>query len=433
VRMRLGIFPFLSGESGIYQYSVTLLQALAEWNSDNQGDVVVFADEVNHPALARRNGGRWTIRPASGPPPGLRVRGMDALRRAVGEGPHREAWKWLRRQVEQIPSRRGDVRDRHQDPSRETKEAWFRSCGIDLMVYPANNAIDFASGPPYVMVIHDLQHRIQPEFPEVSANGEGERRERYFRDAIQHATLLVTDSDVGKEDVLNYYGSHGATADRVKVLPFLPACYLAKDVSETDLERVRNKYRLPKRFLFYPAQFWAHKNHDRIVQALGSLKQNGVRATMVFCGSHTGEVRERNFVEVMSRVHQLSLDEDVRYLGYVDDQDMSGLYAAAEALVMPTFFGPTNIPVLEAWAFGCAVLTSDIRGIREQAGDAAVLVDPRSVDAIADGIQRLWTDEALRVRLAQLGRDRLALYTPTDFCLRLTDILGEAKRLLSRR
>jgi glycosyltransferase involved in cell wall biosynthesis len=283
------------------------------------------------------------------------------------------------------------------------------------------------------MVIHDLQHRIQPEFPEVSANGEWEWRESFFGNGIRHATLIVTDSEVGKEDVLTYYGSHGARSDRIKVLPFLPASYLAEHVPETELARVRAKYDLPERFFFYPAQFWAHKNHDRIVQALGSLKQRGVRIRIVFCGSHAGEFREHTFREVMTRVHQLSLAEDVQYLGYVGDEDMSGLYAAAQALIMPTFFGPTNIPVLEAWAFGCPVLTSDIRGIREQAGDAAILVDPRSIDGIADGMHRLWTDEALRVTLAQRGRDRLALYTPADFRLRLAGILEEAKRLISRR
>jgi glycosyltransferase involved in cell wall biosynthesis len=283
------------------------------------------------------------------------------------------------------------------------------------------------------MVIHDLQHRIQPEFPEVSANGEWECRENYYRDAVRHATLLVTDSEVGKEDLLQHYGGHGATPNRIKVLPFLPASYLAKDVSNTELERVRTKYVLPARFFFYPAQFWVHKNHGRIVEALGSLRQRGVRITMVFCGSHSGELRERNFREVMSRVEALSLGDDVRCLGYVAEEDMSGLYAAAHALIMPTFFGPTNIPVLEAWALGCPVLSSDIRGIREQAGDAAVLVDPRSVHGIADGMHRLWTDEALRVTLAQRGRDRLARYTPADFRLRLADILEEAKGLLSMR
>ena len=95
--------------------------------------------------------------------------------------------------------------------------------------------------------------------------------------------------------------------------------------------------------------------------------------------------------------------------------------------VMPTFFGPTNIPVLEAWAFGCPVLTSDIRGVREQAGDAAVLADPRSVEAIADGIYQLWTDENLRRTLADRGRQRLSTYTPDDYRRRLMEILEEAK------
>lgn len=94
---------------------------------------------------------------------------------------------------------------------------------------------------------------------------------------------------------------------------------------------------------------------------------------------------------------------------------------------MPTFFGPTNIPVLEAWAYGCPVQTSDIRGIREQAGNPAVLVDPRSVEAIADGIYQLWTDEKLRYILADAGRQRLAAYTPDDYRRRLLEILGEAK------
>ena len=107
---------------------------------------------------------------------------------------------------------------------------------------------------------------------------------------------------------------------------------------------------------------------------------------------------------------------------------MSGLYAEAAALVMPTFFGPTNIPVLEAWALGCPVLTSDIRGIREQVRDAAMLVDPRSIESLADGISRLWTDERLAQALARRGRRRLAAYTPADYRRRLIEILEEGKR-----
>jgi len=94
---------------------------------------------------------------------------------------------------------------------------------------------------------------------------------------------------------------------------------------------------------------------------------------------------------------------------------------------MPTFFGPTNIPVLEAWTFGCPVLSSDIRGIREQVQDAGVLVDPRSVESIASGIHRLWTEGPLCETLVRRGQQRLETYTPANFRERLIGILDEAK------
>ena len=272
------------------------------------------------------------------------------------------------------------------------------------MLYTAHTSLSFETGVPYVMAIHDLQHRLQPEFPEVSANGEWESREYYLRNGARYATLLLADSEVGKEDILNFYGPYGVTPDQVKVLPYLPASCLAVDVSESEQQRVQTTYRLPDRYLFYPAQFWPHKNHSRIVQALGLLKQeHRLKIPVVFCGSYTGEIRERAFHEVMSLSSQLGIEDQLHHLGYIPDEDMSGIYARAVALVMPTFFGPTNIPILEAWAFGCPVLTSDIRGIREQVGDAAVLVNPRSVEAIADGIYRIWTDENLGRMLGELG------------------------------
>ena len=96
------------------------------------------------------------------------------------------------------------------------------------------------------MAIHDLQHRLQPEFPEVSANGEWESREYYLRNGARYATLLLADSEVGKEDILNFYGPYGVTADQVKVLPYLPASCLAVDVSESEQQRVQMTYQFAR-------------------------------------------------------------------------------------------------------------------------------------------------------------------------------------------
>src|SRR5262249_4173928 len=162
------------------------------------------------------------------------------------------------------------------------------------------------------------------------------RREYIFRNGTRHATLVLADSEVGKEDILDCYGHEGITADQVKVLPFLPAYYLRVDIAKDERRRLREVYKLPERFVFYPAQFWPHKNHKRIVQALALLKERGKDVDAVFCGAHSGEIRNRTFREVMTLARRLRVDKNIHYLGYVSDQDISAIYAEAKALIMPS-------------------------------------------------------------------------------------------------
>lgn len=407
-----------------------MLRTLHEWTDRiSEDEFVVFSLEPNAVGESL-NGRHWTFeRLVPEQSRSLEQKMLETLRGFVGEGPHREAWRWLRDQLRYVqrPSRR-TLPDPDVVRYRPDIKQWFQSCGVELMLYPAHSSLPFEAGIPYVMAIHDLQHRLQPEFPEVSANGEWESREYYLRNGARNATLVLADSEVGKEDILNFYGPYGVTPDQVKILPYLPASCLAVDISEREQQQVQMRYGLPDRYLFYPAQFWPHKNHGRIVQALGLLEQeHRLKITVVFCGSHVGEIRKRELHQVMSLSRQLGIENQLHYLGYVPDKDMSAIYARAAALVMPTFFGPTNIPILEAWAFGCPVLTSDIRGIREQVGDAAVLINPRSVEAIADGIYRIWTDEKLGLMLRERGRQRLSAYGPDEYRQRLIKIMEEAK------
>jgi glycosyltransferase involved in cell wall biosynthesis len=428
--MRIGIVPALNPSSGgVYQYSQTLLSALAELSARESGDdFVVFSERFPPPALGAIDGWNCTLQPLHPEQPRAWKTRMDSavdlMRKVVGEGPHREMWRWLRRRRLRRPPCSNPDAVRFRPDARR----WFEECRVELMCYCWPNSLSFETRIPYVMAIHDLQHRLQPEFPEVSANGEWDFREYLFRNGARNATLLVADSEVGKEDILSCYGSYGVTSDRVKVLPFLPAPYLATSIFPAERLRIRTIYNLPDRYLFYPAQFWAHKNHARIVQALALLRdEHRLKIPVVFCGSHAGETRQVVFSELHGLSSRLKLDSQIHYLGYVPEEDMSALYGEALALVMPTFFGPTNIPVLEAWACGCPVLTSGIRGIREQVGDAAVLADPNSAESIAEGIYRLWTDESLRSALIEAGRRRLGSYGPAHFRDRLYGILQEAK------
>lgn len=417
--MRIGILPALGGGGGVYQYSLTMLRSLQEWQES--GDEFVAFAEAPHPILGSLRASGWIVKPIEP----AKYLARSVLQRS-GHGGERllKTWRDIRHQKQPTPL----GNDSGIAGTNPAVCRLLRQYGVELMLYPWPLALSFEAEIPYVMAIHDLQHRLQPEFPEVSENGQAERRDYIFRNGARHATLLLADSEVGKEDILNCYGSEGVRFDQIKVLPFLPACYLDTEISISEQRHVRRAFHLPERYLFYPAQFWSHKNHLRIVQALSLLKHiYDLVVPVVFCGANMGEGRDKVFRECMSLARQLGVEHQVHYLGYIVDDDMSALYAGAVALVIPTFFGPTNIPVLEAWAFGCPVLTSDIRGVREQVGDAAILADPRSVASIADGIRLLWIDEALRRHLAERGRKRLARYTPADYRRQLIEIVEEAK------
>jgi len=425
--MRIGIVPIEDPHfGGVYQYSATMLDTLRQWTAEGgTEEFVVFSDTIPRDASRISINRKWIVRSRlEDEPISWKQQTLDFLRSAIGEGFHREALRILLGRAAGKEQQEADLNRRNR---REFGSEQLRREGVELMLFPAANPLAFETDIPYVMAIHDLQHRLQPEFPEVSADGEWERREHLFRNASRYATLLLADSEVGKEDILNFYGEYGVTPDQVKVLPFLPASYLKREIAQEERQRVRTTYQLPDRYLFYPAQFWPHKNHRRIVQAMALLKDRGMRIDVVFCGSHEGKVRYRAFRDIMTLASKAGIQENIHYMGYASDEAMSGLYAEAVGLVMPTFFGPTNIPVLEAWALGCPVLTSDIRGIREQVHDAGILVDPASVESIAEGISKLWTDERLARDLACRGEARLATYTPDDYRQRLIDILEEGK------
>jgi glycosyltransferase involved in cell wall biosynthesis len=418
--MRIGVAPILDPRfGGIYQYSQTMLDVITRQVMPKTGDsYVLFVNDPTSAQAGRWRSSGWEVQPLF--PPFGKHRLQVAVKQSTGVDFYNKAW----RLIQQVTHGAGIDRVRYlPEVSR-----WLRKFQIDLMIYPAPDELAFEVDIPYVMAIHDLQHRLQPHFPEMSARGNLYRREYLFRNAARYATLLISESEVGKQDILSFYGTYGITAERIKVLPFLPSLPVTGEVSYAEKQRIRIAYHLPDRYLFYPAQFWAHKNHARIVQALHLLdRQHQLKIPIVFAGAHTGR-QMRNYEQLLALIREHGMTGQVLFPGYVPDQDMPGLYAGSVALLMPTFFGPSNIPVLEAWAYRCPVITSDIHGIREQCAQAALLVDPSSVEAIANGVYRLWTDKELCSQLAVKGVERLSTYTRNDYTGRLYDILEDAKQ-----
>ena len=288
----------------------------------------------------------------------------------------------------------------------------------DLWIFPCSDGWSYLVPVPALVTIHDLMHRYEPRFPEVSEKGERRRREREFSNICKWAKGILVDSEVGRRQVME---SYGLDASRIHVLPYIPPKYIYSHDASEDFDSLCT---LPKKYIFYPAQFWEHKNHERLIRAVGRLKREIPDLKLVLSGS-----KKNAYDSIRNLVRDLNLTDDIFFLGYVPDRDMLELYRRARALVIPTFFGPTNIPPLEAFIVGCPVAVSGIYGMPEQVGDAALLFDPKSVAEIAECIRKLWTDDELCTVLAAKGRQKAALWGEKQFNEKLRNVI---ERILSQ-
>jgi glycosyltransferase involved in cell wall biosynthesis len=420
--VRVGIYPVVDRESGgSYQYSASILEAMGRLREEF--DPVIVHDRASEVVA---DGDLWQLPTLPSGPNTPRSIMRRALVRTMGEPTTDRIAKAVRGSgALRSPSLAGAL-----GYSRSRTAGWLKQHGIDLMLYASPTGYAVECGLPFAMPVHDLQHRIHPEFPEVSAGGEFEARERLYRDAMSTAEAIFVDSEVGREDVLEYYGEL-ITPDRVHVLPFVPSPHLATPTAQVVAQTIAS-LGIPERYLLFPAQLWPHKNHQRVLEAIAQLRRDGVVVNVVLTGSSSGQIRSQVLKSILEIIDAESLQGQVSILGYVDDATISSLYAGAHGVILPTFFGPTNIPVLEAWAHHVPVLTSDVRGIREQCGDAAILVDPTSVEAIAEGLRRLWGDEAVRRALIAAGDSRSAAGAdPIRFAEALRAILRSVARSLA--
>jgi glycosyltransferase involved in cell wall biosynthesis len=270
---------------------------------------------------------------------------------------------------------------------------------------------------PFITVVWDLQHRLQPHFPEVSADGVWSERERAISEKLRRAAVVVAGTQAGKAEIARFYG---VPDERIRILPH-PTPRFALEAPAQDDDSILARHGLRRGFLFYPAQFWPHKNHVGLLLALKELRDHhGLALDLVLVGADQGTL-----AAVTTLAAELGLQRQVHLLGFVPREELPALYRGALALTYVTFFGPENLPPLEAFALGCPVVASDVAGAREQLGDAALLVDPRRPAQIAQAVQSLVNDSALRDRLTRSGMQRARRWTGLEYVRGIFAVLDE--------
>lgn len=268
-----------------------------------------------------------------------------------------------------------------------------------------------------LLTIHDLSFMTHPEVHVPSMV-------RYLTSAVprsvRRADHLLADSEATSRDMQRLLGVEPA-----KITVVYPGGNPEfRPLPAAVCEPVRQKNRLPARYLLFVSTLSPRKNVVRLVEAYGQARASGAipaDIALVLVGA-----KGWLYDDVFATIERLGLTEQVRLPDYVGDNDLPALYNLALASVYPSVYEGFGLPALESLACGCPLLTADNSSLPEVAGDAAVMVDALSVTSIASGIARLVNDMALRERLRHAGPRQAARF---QWETAAQQVLAEYRRL----
>ena len=285
-------------------------------------------------------------------------------------------------------------------------EEQVERAGVNVVVFPTPIACPPPRKVPFVVIIPDLMHRYYPALPEYKWPRSWARDIVYGRYARDAAAVIV-DAVSGAFDVEKFLG---VPKSKCHVVPFRPppSIYEHQSLTEQEARRITAHLDLPAKFIFYPAQLWAHKNHVLLIQALARLRHDRDLVVPLVCAGFVDGPFAKQAGRVMAEVARFNLGAQIQFTGYVSTAEMAALYRLARALVFPSLLGPTNIPPLEAMLMGTPVLCSNLFGMPEQVGEAGLLFDPFDPSDIARTIASIWTDNQRCRVLAARGYERMA-------------------------
>ena len=293
-----------------------------------------------------------------------------------------------------------------------TERAWailWHRLRLPLWVELFSGRLDIFHSPDFalppvrrartVLTVHDLSFMRVPECSQPSLRA---YLLRVVPSSVRRADMVLADSDSTRNDVIELLG---VSPDRVRVIyPGVDDSF--RRVQDTAvLAHVRQRYRLPERFVLSVGTLQPRKNLTRLIEAYAQARLD-TNVKLVIAGG-TGWLYEGIF----RRVEELRLQSEVYFPGYVAEEDLPALYTLAELFLFPSLYEGFGLPPLEAMACGTPVVTSNVSSLPEVMGDAGLMVDPRDVEALASAMGRVLGESSLRCTMVQRGLSQAQRFT----------------------
>lgn len=281
-----------------------------------------------------------------------------------------------------------------------SSDGTIEAARLHLIHFPKQDA--FLTHVPSIYHPHDIQHVHHPEFFSEELR---RTREVHYRTFCEHASMVSVTSSWTANDIASHYG---LPDEKMAVVHLAPALSAYAPVVSTEIDRVSEAFAVPERFILYPAQTWAHKNHIRLLEALEAIRRKHQVSIPLVCTSTRNEFH----ATIQAKVRELGMQDTVLFTGFVSPMELRALYALAHCVVVPSLFEAAGGfgPIAEAFMSKRPVACSNVTSLPDEVGDAALLFDPYSVDDIADCVWRLWTRPELCETLVARGCEKVARY-----------------------
>ncbi len=294
------------------------------------------------------------------------------------------------------------------EQAQVTRRAY--ACGADLLHVPYW-APPLRSRLPVVVTVHDLIPLLLPEY----------RRSVLVRAyttlvvaATRRATHVIADSEATRRDLITHLR---LPAERVTVVylgvgkQFRPTQDRAAGRHEQERVRARERYGLPERYILYLGGFDPRKNVPLLLRAYAGLREQGTACPPLVIAGRLPARAAAGLADPRWLASSLGIKEQVRFIGWVREEDKPALYRAADVFVFPSHYEGFGLPVLEAMACGTAVVAAGSSSLPELVGDAGVLVAPDDELAVARALAELVADDEKRRALSGAAAGRARAFT----------------------
>lgn len=258
----------------------------------------------------------------------------------------------------------------------------IKNSGIRLLQVPIQYSPIYKTSVPVVTTMHDVQEFHFPEF--FTASERLHRAINNFKSVSESDHIIVSFEHI-KKDLLKYYS---VPAEKISVCPppFADDWFATK--KETDWQILEKKYSISKKYLLYPAATWPHKNHITLIEALSEVRSTVPEISLVCTGNKT-----EYYSTLEKKLKELKLENSVKFLGIVPEEDLIGLYKNSELVVIPTLYEAGSGPLYEAMKYKIPVICANTTSLPETVSNAKYVFNPSDVKELSVLIIKMLNDD----------------------------------------